>query len=278
MIPPRIANYFRSYHCIDISKYDETFLWKSLQKRMEANNLLSVEEYYTLLEVSKEEGKYFLAALQIGYSSFFRNPLTFAVLERLIFPEIVFNKVNSKRKEIRIWSAACAAGQEVYSIAILLEELNRGIADPFRYRIFATDYSESLIHDALKGEYSAYALNNLGLKRVGEWFLKQGEIYTVKPELKTNIEFSHFDLLDEHLSCPSTSIFGDFDLVFCANLLFYYTKDCQQKILEKLLNCLSSRGYLITGEAEREIIMDRGDHEAYPFSAIFNIGEVRRQI
>jgi chemotaxis protein methyltransferase CheR len=253
----------------DISMYNASFLDKSLRKRMSETGCGSEEAYYTLLENGISEGRHFLNSLTISYSEFFRNPLTFAVLERIIFPSLVLNKVNTKRKEIRIWSAACASGQEVYSLAMLLEERENSESEKGSYRIFATDQSEEQVNNSQKGQYPAVALNNLNLKRVSQWFSKQGDTYAVNPELKKNIDFSVFDLYNHRLGCPPSSIFGDFDLVICANLLFYYKPHYQKIIVEKAGNCLANNGYLMVGETERDILMKLNYHEVFPQSGIF---------
>lgn len=268
-INKHIADLLMGMHGIDISQYDTSFLGRSLQKRITEIHCGSVEEYCSFLEDNKMEGKNFFDSLHISYSEFFRNPLTFAVLERIIVPSIVLKKKTNKRKEIRIWSAACAAGQEAYSIAILLEELKNGNMNKFDYRIFATDLCESQVDEARKGAFTAAALHNASMKRAEQWFTHRGETYFAKPELKEHIDFSVFDLFDEHVSSPPASIFGDFDLVFCANLLFYYKNAYRKIILDKITHCLASGGFLITGEAEREIVMKHGFHEVYPQSAIF---------
>ena len=258
-------------HGIDISKYDDSFLDKAIQKRMAENRCDAVETYCTQLEISKQERIIFINSLNISYSEFFRNPLTFAVLERIILPSLVINRRNSKKKEIRIWSAACAAGQETYSLAMLIEELRIGNGDENFFRIFATDLDESQLNEARKGQYQVFALKNLNLNRINQWFTKNGDTYSVKPELKIDINFSPFDLLNEQLACPCESIFGDFDLIFCANLLFYYKPEYRTKILGKLGRCLANGGYLITGETEREILLKQNFREVYPQSAIFQI-------
>jgi chemotaxis protein methyltransferase CheR len=264
-----IADLLMQSNGIDVFKYDYSFLEKSLRKRMTVINCGSIEEYCAFIEQSNQEGTTFIESLRISYSEFFRNPLTFAILELIVLPGILLKKKNAKRKEIRIWSAACAGGEEAYSLAILLEELKNGDADKYTYRIFATDQSASQVNEAMQGRYAAAALSNLSLKRAGEWFTRQGDVYAIKPKLKEHIDFSTFDLFDEELSCPPTSIFGDFDLVLCANLLFYYKTEFRKCILEKAGNCLAADGYLVTGEVEREIVM-RNFREVFPQSAIFS--------
>jgi chemotaxis methyl-accepting protein methylase len=151
----------------------------------------------------------------------------------------------------------------------LLEELKNGDSGKLDYCIFATDQNESQVNEARRGEYSAYALNNLSLKRVNRWFTSHGDTYIVSPELKVNIDFARFDLFSESLSSPPESIFGDFDLVLCANLLFYYKKEYREAILGKAGNCLAEGGLLVVGETEREILMNYGYCEVFPQSGIF---------
>ena len=97
-------------HGIDVSIYEDSFLNKKLQRRIIETHCNSMEEYYTLLEQNTKEVKHLIDSLQNNYSEFFRNSLTFAVIEHIVLPSIVLKK--KKRKEIRIWSAACAQGQE----------------------------------------------------------------------------------------------------------------------------------------------------------------------
>ena len=254
---------------IDVSKYDENFLNTTLNKRINETHCCSVEAYCDFLVQNNTEVVNLIKALSICYSEFFRNSLTFSTLEHIILPLIVLKKKDSMHKTIRIWSAACAKGQESYSIAILLEEHNNSINEKINYRIFATDQFESQVIEAQKGQYNAASLDNLSLKWVNQWFTIQGDTYSVKKELKDNIDFSFFDLFCEDFSCPAASIFGDFDLVFCANMLFYYKRKYQEIILEKLNKTLAPGGFLITGETERDILLHHNFSEVFPRSSIF---------
>lgn len=255
---------------IDISKYDEGFLKRILKKRMQEVKCSSSEEYILLLEHDAELN-WFLASLQISYSEFFRNPLTFEVISQLILPAIAQRKKQTKQKEIRIWSAACASGQETYSLAILLEEFRNNCGEKINFRIFASDQNEVQIEEAKKGIYTDLSLGNVSMKRMKNWFLKNGNSYEVKPELKENIDFLVFDLFNKECLCPSESIFGDFDLVMCANVLFYFKPVYRQKILRKVTHCLTKGGYIATGESEREILTVNSLKEVYPQSAVFGI-------
>ena len=204
-----------------------------------------------------------------GYSEFFRDTLTFAVIERIVLPSLLNKKKDSGRKEIRIWSAACAAGQEAYSLAILLEGLKNRRSEYPDYRIFATDICEERIGEARAALFNPESLNNVRLKHLDTCFIRQGHKYLVRPEFRENIDFSVFDLLDGNLSCPPSSIFGDFDIIFCCNLLIYYKTEPRKVILDKIAGTLAAGGYIVTDETEREILIGNGCREIVPHAGIF---------
>jgi chemotaxis methyl-accepting protein methylase len=188
-------------------------------------------------------------------------------LNNIILPEIISNFGGNSEHEIRVWCAACSDGQEAYSMAILLEEHLKLV--PFKYRIFATDQSESFINAAQKGVYHNSQMDQLTMKRIDNWFDKKGEFYAVKDDLKNNIEFSVFDLLNNQFSSPPTSIFGNFDIVICANILYYYQPAFRHSIIKKTTSSITKNGYFITSETEREILFGFKFKELFPPSAIF---------
>lgn len=265
----RISSLVIQNHGVDISKYNDTYLKKSIERRITETSSNSEREYYDLLRNNLVESNIFLSSLQNNHSEFFRNAFTFSVLEHIIFPSIIVKNANRKHNGIRVWSAACAAGQEAYSLAMILEELKDPKGDKVDYRIFATDEIEDQIIRALEGKFIEYSLNNVNLRQLKKWFNKYSDTYIIKSELKDKIEFSVFDLLTKHFSSPQTSIFGEFDIVFLANILFYYKPDYQKKILEKAGNCLAAEGFICTGEAERSILIEHNFIEVIPHSGIF---------
>lgn len=265
-----IHDIFLSLEGMDIAQYDETFLINSANRRCSETNCASIEDYLELLENSELERMTYFDNLQIGYSTFFRNALTFDTLEKIILPELVSNVRKNNTKDLRIWSAACAAGQEAYSIAMLIEEeMACSEKGKCNCLIFATDRDEEQIETARRGQYAYHSLENVKLKQLDKWFNKYGNTYFIKPELKVNINFSVFDLFDKNYSSPPSSIFGHFDLIFCANLLFYYKENHRRTILDKITGAMSDNGYLVTGETERDILKKLHFREIYPHSAIF---------
>ncbi|MFZ4464784.1 MAG: CheR family methyltransferase [Bacteroidales bacterium] len=263
-----IATFLLSKYGLDISIYDESFLQNSIEKRRALTHHSDINNYSEHLMNSESETNSLLESLNINFSEFFRNPVTFAYLEQIILPLLIEKKRKSGEKEIRIWSAACAAGQEAYSIAILCDEL-LDPKDEISCLIFATDINPSELEKGQQGIYSANAVSKVSLNRIQSYFKVTDDSYAIIPALKTYVDFSVFDLLHKSNGTPSASIFGNFDLVICCNLLFYYKPEIRKRILEKTGASLTQGGYLITGESEREIIKGYFYQEVFAASAIF---------
>lgn len=265
----KIIEFLKKSGDIDISDYSDQFLKKIIDSRMEKVASKTIDSYLEFLRFNPLETRKLTNSLEISYSTFFRNSLTFSVLEKIILPSLFFIQNQKHSREVRIWSAACAGGQEIYSLAILINEMKESNTNTNHYRIFASDKSESQIVNASKGIFSYSAVENVTISRIERWFKLLDETYIIESSLKKDIEFSVFNLLDPLHSCPPTCIFGEFEIVFLSNLLFYY-KPLQRKIiLEKARNVLSENGYLVTGESEREILLQHNFQEVYPNSCIF---------
>jgi chemotaxis methyl-accepting protein methylase len=242
-----IIRVFSEAHGLDISRYEEVFLRKTISKRMAASGVGTIADYTGKVAGDRAEAGVFFRALRIGHSEFFRNPLTFAVIAQLVLPGLV----EAKKRfggEIRVWSAGCASGQEAWSLAILLDELT----GPVPYRIFATDLADPGL--ARAGVYSAEAVGNVRARHLREYFSRQGESFSVVPRLRERVDFSAYDLLDRSSASPAASIFGGFDLILCCNLLFYYRQEARRHILNKICHALSPGGYFVTGEVERGMV------------------------
>jgi chemotaxis methyl-accepting protein methylase len=267
--PPlaQIIAVMRDSHGRDLSLFDDAFLVKSLQRRLQGTTHASWPAYLDSLTHDGAEAGALFQSLNIGYSEFFRDPLTFALLEQVILPRLV---QQSGQAGLRVWSAGCAAGQEAWSIAILLDEQNAEREQPVPFRIFATDRVETVLAEARGGVYDAASVQQLRLKHLHRYFTVTGDAYRISPALKARVDFSDYDLLAEGSSSPTAAIYGDFDLIFCCNLLFYYRPEVRQRILDKIVHALRPGGYCITGAAEREIVARQtGLNAVAPPAAVF---------
>ncbi|OIP29992.1 MAG: hypothetical protein AUK47_26160 [Deltaproteobacteria bacterium CG2_30_63_29] len=240
-------------HGLDLGVYDLGHLGKTVEKQRLAKGCATLTAYLELL-TDRGEAEGLVASLANHHSELFREPLLFAQLEQRILPALATTKGVSNPSELRVWSAGCAAGQEAYSLAILLLELSQGRDAPVPFRIFATDLSTEQLALAKAGTYAESALRNVRLGHLERWFTRRGATFEAVPELRERVSFSRHDLLDADSECPKESICGQFDLVLCCNVLFYYRPDSQRVILDKLGKCLVTGGVLATGQAERNTV------------------------
>lgn len=254
---------------VNIERYDRNFLSKIISKRTLELNYTTEKQYYNFLIENANEKKIFQDLLNIGYSIFYRNRFTFQVFEYIILPQLLLNqKINSK-KQIRIWSTACASGQEPYTLAMILENFMLSNNCKFNYHIFATDYCQSHIESAQNGIYSFQHIKNVPLFQFNKWFKEVDDKYFIVDQIKDQVSFSNFDLLDIDTISPPDSIFGDFDIIMCSNLLYYYNNETRNKIFSKLIACGNNSSYYLTSEVERDYFFQKNFVEVYSQSAIF---------
>ncbi|MCK5847957.1 MAG: hypothetical protein KAH01_02020 [Caldisericia bacterium] len=240
----------------DISMYRTVFLKNIVNTRMEDVNSHTISEYCRYIEQSYQEGLLLLKALRNTHSLFFRDQITYCLLDNNVIPKLIKKAISSKNSEIRVWSMACSAGQEPYSVAMLLDEHVSKCENNISYRIFATDMSIDQLKKAEKGVYNSDELMYTNLSRVQKNFTEKNGRYTISTACKRFVSFSQFDLLNRRATCSPESIYSDFDLVFCCNVLFYYTPEYQKIILAKAVKSLSDKGVLVIGEAEKKILLD----------------------
>ena len=228
---------------LDLRAGKETLVSARLGKHIRNSGCRSFEEYYQHV-VGDSTGQaliHLIDALTTNHTSFFREPAHFDFLRKTFLPEW------KDRGTIGIWSAACSTGEEPYSIAMcLLEELGPG--PPAEVRILATDISTRVLAKAEQGIYSAERFEGLpGLQLRKFWLRGEGDwagCYRAKKELRAMVEFRRLNLLE------TVSQMGRFPLIFCRNVMIYFDKPTQQRVVERLAACLEPGGYLLTGHAE----------------------------
>lgn len=266
----KIRDYIREINGLDISIYDRSFLEKVIRNRMGVTGSTTIDEYLLKLQVFTAELADLLDQLTNSHSEFFRNSLTFSLLEQSIVPKIISNMSNHQNHEIRMWSAGCASGQEPYSLAMMLDDFKNTHQLNFNYRIFATDSSEKELESARSGMYDFKNIKNTKLERVEKYFRRTGATFQLDKRLGEQVDFSCYDLLNKDSNSPPSSIYGDFDLIMCCNVLFYYESDYQQIILNKIHRSLKPGGFFITGEAEIHLVNTFGGFRPFATpSAIF---------
>ncbi len=181
-------------------------------------------------------------AMTTNESSFFRDPASLEKFRDIVLPDLMARRAETKR--LRIWSAACAAGQEPYSVAILLDEMNlRG--EGWIVDIVATDISAEMIERAERGLYSKFELQRgLMVRHLIQNFTQEGDNWQVSEPLRRMVTFRQFNLLD------SFGWLDDIDIVFCRNVLMYFDPRNRASVMNRIAEILPPDGYLILGPVE----------------------------
>ncbi|HEY2837048.1 MAG TPA: protein-glutamate O-methyltransferase CheR [Rhizomicrobium sp.] len=181
-----------------------------------------------------------LEALTVSETSFFRDAAMFARLRDEILPTLVAARSGERR--LRIWSAGCASGQEVWSLAILLDALP---LQGWTVDLIGTDLSGASIRRAEQGLYSQFeVMRGLSEQDVARYFQAQEQGFLVSERLKHMVRFRVFNLLD------SFGWLDDLDLVLCRNVLMHFDRSQRLSVLERLAEVLAPDGVLVLGETE----------------------------
>jgi len=223
--------------------YKEAHFRRRINVRVRATNSESYGAYLKLLKKDPQEYEFLVDTLTVNVSEFFRNPETFRIIEKEVIPSIFKYRSESLIRSIRIWSAGCAAGEETYSLAILLHKVLKTDFDKYRIRIIGTDIDAQSLEKAMKGVYSENSLKNLDLSTKERYFLKQREAYQVIDELKDITQFKRHDLI-------SDPRIDRFDLIVCRNVMIYFKKEIQEQLQLNFYQALEKGGFFVIGKSE----------------------------
>ena len=203
----------------------------------------------TLVEQLKRPGsralnEQVINAMTTNETLWFRDIHPYTILNNQVLPELA---AAGSRQRLRIWSAACSTGQEPYSISMSIEEFRQSGKGSFGgEEIVATDICTRVLQQAKTGDYERLALGRgLSQERLKRFFSPKGDdIWTIKPELKRRINFRELNLLGSY------STMGQFDIIFCRNVLIYFSTELKLEILRKMHKSLKKGGYLFLGASE----------------------------
>lgn len=235
---------------LDLCGSKPDFLHHRISGRMSITNTKNHQEYLEFLKRNTNEMEALQDVLTINVSHFFRNSFTFEYIDKIIIPNIIDKKIKAKNSALRIWSAGCSTGEEAYSIGILIDNYLQKCNLNIDVNIFATDVDQKSLDFAKKGEYPKESLKETKLEIATNYFSQHEGKYLILPKIKKMVHFSNFNLLNNQQYAPEESIYGDFDLVFCRNVLIYFDKQYQEIICDKLHKSMNSSSFLILGEAE----------------------------
>ena len=225
---------------MDFINYKEATISRQIMRRMMAKQISEIEEYGLYLSKNPRELQELANNFLICVTSFFRDPEAFDAL-RLELKAII--KRKKPGDDIRIWIPACATGEEVYSIAILLmEEMGEQI-NRFKVQLFATDMNTESIHTARTGIYPEIALSDVNEQIINKYFSIQNGMYLIDKSLKEVVLFARQDLTQD----PP---FVRLDMVCCRNLLIYFKPELQERVMKIFHYSLRESGILFLGKSE----------------------------
>lgn len=245
-----IVDHLTGLTSVDFSGYNDAILIKLLDKRVKDSNTSNYHEYLQYLQDSLGEPEELISALTVQVSEFYRNPYIYNYLSEIILPPLIMQKKAKGETTFRGWSAGCAQGEEAYTLAMVVRESIEKNHSEIVPRIFATDIEKVTLRKAQEGIYSSESIRKVPYGLVKKHLQKNGNLYHVKKSIQKDVSFSVYDLVEQKTSVPPESVFGNFDIVFCKNVMIYYTPAIQLKIMTKLHKSLAPGGLLILGESE----------------------------
>jgi chemotaxis protein methyltransferase CheR len=181
-------------------------------------------------------------AMTTNETFFFRDKIPFDHFRQSIMPEIV--KARAARRSVRIWCAAGSTGQEPYSLAMCLKEMESQLAG-WRVEIIATDLSQDVLEKSRAGLYSQFEVQRgLPIQMLVKYFKQLGEFWQINPDIRAMVQHRQLNLLHDFSSL------GTFDVIFCRNVLIYFDQDTKINIFNRLCRIMEPDGFLVLGAAE----------------------------
>jgi chemotaxis protein methyltransferase CheR len=181
-------------------------------------------------------------AMTTNETFFFRDKIPFDHFRQSIMPDIL--KARAARKSVRIWCAAGSTGQEPYSLAMCLKEMESQLAG-WRVEIIATDLSQEVLEKSKTGLYSQFEVQRgLPIQLLVKYFKQNGEFWQINPDIRAMVQHRQLNLLHDF------SQLGTFDVIFCRNVLIYFDQDTKINIFSRLCKIMEPDGFLVLGAAE----------------------------
>ena len=219
------------------------FLEDVAGRRAQARGL-PLEDYVRALAAHQLEGEWesLVPLVTIKESYFFRAPQQFEVIRQQLLPALL--KVRSGQRHLRIWSAACARGEEPATLAMLLAE-EPSLAG-WNWRILATDLDDEALAGARQGLYGERAVSQVPPPLLERWFKRRGKLFELDASLRGHIEYRKINLAHAPFALP----FSECDLVLMRNVLIYFRRPLQRWVISQVGQVLAPEGYLFLGASE----------------------------
>jgi len=243
----QLARYIYDYSGIKMPPGKRTMLEGRLRRRLRATGIGDLDDYCDYLFKRggiDREAVHLIDAVTTNKTDFFREPKHFEHMENAALPELL----AAGHGRLRIWSAACSTGAEPYTIAMVMEDYRDAHGAP-EYSILATDLSTDVLRAARRGVYPSSMIDPVDRQRRLRYVMEardpeRGEV-RIHPRLRSRIGFGRLNLMDR-----AYEIGDKVHIVFCRNVLIYFDKPTQEKVLSRLCDKLVTGGFLYVGHSE----------------------------
>jgi chemotaxis protein methyltransferase CheR len=241
----KLSKFIYSQYGIKMPPEKKIMLQSRLQKRLRALTIYSFKEYieYVFSSNNNEEIIHMMDVVSTNKTDFYREPAHFDFLRSNILPKLYDN-----RKSLKVWSAGCSSGPEVYTLAIEFSEF-ANTHQGFDFSILGTDISTLMLKKAYAAIYPEEMVEIIPLELKKKYLLKSKDrtkkLVRVNENLRRKVKFQRLNFMDEQYG-----ISEQFDIIFCRNVLIYFDRETQEKVINKLCNHLKMDGYFFLGHSE----------------------------
>jgi two-component system, chemotaxis family, CheB/CheR fusion protein len=242
-----LLEYLKSNRGFDFSGYKRSSLERRFQKRMDAVGVTTYGEYEDYLQVHPDEFKDLFDTILINVTGFFRDSAAWDFLAEDVIPQLT---ATAREQPIRVWSAACASGEEAYSVAMLLAEALGEDQLQQRVKIYATDVDEDALSIARHAVFTRDQIKGVPRELLEKYFEPHPTGHIFRSDLRRSVIFGRNDLVQD---APISRV----DLLISRNALMYFTPETQARILEHFNFSLRETGYLFLGKSE--MLITHGD-------------------
>lgn len=249
----RLSAFIHAYSGIKMPSTKQTMLEGRLRRRMRMYGHTNLNDYCRFLFEEgglEAETVHLIDVVTTNKTEFFREPSHFDFLESVGLPALA----ERRRKPLRVWSAASSIGAEAYTLAMVLEDF---VADRpgLDYSILATDICTDVLEKGVAGRYPESMIEPVSMARRQQYLMQSkdrslGEV-RIRPELRAKVAYGRLNLMDEVYPVDR-----DIDIIFCRNILIYFDKPTQAKVLGRLCDHLVPGGYLFLGHSESIVGLD----------------------
>ena len=249
----RLSQFIREHYGIHLPPAKKFLLESRLQTRLRALGFNGFHDYcaWVLTPAGhREEGPRMMDLVTTNKTDFFREPHHFQFLETHVLPALA-----AANRTLKVWSAGCSSGEEPYTLAMVLEEFAENHPLPGGYSVYATDLSGQVLEEGRLAVYPEDRIADIPAACRQKYLLRSkaagAATVRIAPHLRGKVHFERLNLLQENYDAPR-----DFDVVFCRNVLIYFDKPTQERVIRKLCGHLRKGGFFFLGHSESTMNMD----------------------